>query len=225
MGINLFPREDDDSSVTRYHQPLRARGNLTYLEFIALVKMLWEEGHPDIPIVPNKGKNFAHYPCIVYGLEIRTPLQEERKPRYRGKFEHDDRTYIQHGQRFVNMVSFSVRTENEPELADEVIELFELFMMEWTPVFKELGASDFMYNRRLSDDEETRKGEDVIRRTVVYRLVTEILMQAPYDVIEAITIDVRRKLDAILEVDNSEPEAATPVVNIVDLYGQATPSI
>ena len=55
------------STTSRFGEPLQSpgyrrldengfeeiySGNLTYLEFIALVKKIWEEGNPSIPILP-----------------------------------------------------------------------------------------------------------------------------------------------------------------------------
>ena len=47
-----FPAFGLVSSMTRakFGEPLQAEGNLSYLEFIAAVKMLWEESYPMYPI-------------------------------------------------------------------------------------------------------------------------------------------------------------------------------
>jgi len=45
----------NDVSVDRmFGDPLQASGNLTYLEFITVVKALWENAYPDIKIVPSQ---------------------------------------------------------------------------------------------------------------------------------------------------------------------------
>ena len=99
--------------------PLRASGSMRYLDFIRSVKNLWEEGHPDVPIFPTQGKNFARYPCIVYSLQMRKTHQVEPKARIRDTLEDDDgQLYKITAQRFDNVVLFTAITENEPELCE-----------------------------------------------------------------------------------------------------------
>ena len=63
--------------------PLQAQGNLTYLEFITAVKALWENAYPSIKIKPTQSGDYAEYPVIVYGLELRRTHSSEPKPRTR----------------------------------------------------------------------------------------------------------------------------------------------
>ena len=55
MAQNAFgfplPSTNEVSIDRAFGPPLQAAGNLTYLEFISVVKLLWENLHPDIPIV------------------------------------------------------------------------------------------------------------------------------------------------------------------------------
>ena len=202
-------------------EPLRAEGNLTYLEFIAVVKKLWEDTHPDIPIYPTGGLQAAQYPAITYGIEIRRTQQTETKPRFRQQIEVNNSMIHIYGQRFINSVKFTVHDTNAKR-ADQIIEAFEDFMAEWTPVYKRLGASEFTYSRRLPDDETITTGEDVPRRSVAYSLVTEKNYVKEFDKINEIVIDLRIFLH--LNSTFEEVEAATPItVNIIDLE-QATPS-
>lgn len=171
---------------------LRAQGNLTYLEFIALVKELWERAHPDIPIHPTRGKQFAVYPCIVYGLESRSTATNESKARHREfKEDENNNVYRIKGQRFLNLVSFTAVTRNEPELAENIMETFELFMGEITPVIKLLGISELIYGRRLSDTDQNRDNDDVCTRAVVYQVFTEHVTQTKEEVLKEIIIQAR----------------------------------
>lgn len=171
---------------------LRAQGNLTYLEFIALVKELWERAHPDIPIHPTRGKQFAVYPCIVYGLESRSTATNESKARHREfKEDENNNVYRIKGQRFLNLVSFTAVTRNEPELAENIMETFELFMGEITPVIKLLGVSELIYGRRLSDTDQNRDNDDVCTRAVVYQVFTEHVTQTKEEVLKEIIIQAR----------------------------------
>lgn len=216
--------------------PLQAAGNLTYLEFIAIVKLLWENANPSIPILPTQPGKYASYPCIVYGLELRKAHTTEPKPRSRHIVEKDIMVF---GQKFQNIVSFTVlskvidqegeiTTNKGAELADAVVEAFENFMLEYTPVFKRLGASEFVYARRLADSEENRNNVDIVKRTVTYMLTTEKLIATSVDVIEKIAIDVRTHIAYEKELLITAYEKATPdfsdtEVKIIDLYQTATP--
>ena len=74
----------NDVSFDRvFGEPLQASGNLSYLEFIAVVKSLWENAYPDIKIKPTQSGTYADYPVIVYGLELRKAHTSEPKPRTR----------------------------------------------------------------------------------------------------------------------------------------------
>jgi len=231
----------NDVSFDRlFGEPLQASGNLNYLEFIAVVKSLWENAYPDIKIKPTQSGSYADYPVIVYGLELRKAHTSEPKPRTRTTQTNKD--VVVFGQRFQNIVSFTVITEatggakqgsaarySGPEVADNIMEIFEDFMLEHTPVFKRLGASEFVYSRRLSDSEENRDSIDICKRTVTYMLTTEKLFAQNVNHIESIVLDVRRYMAYEKSIWDSAQESATPdftgtEVNIIDLYQSSTPN-
>lgn len=169
--------------------PLKAEGNLSYLEFIALVKHMWEESHPDIPFFPTQGKQYAKYPCIVYGLEYRKTVSNESKMKQRLQdLNPIYNNLIVSGQRFENYVSFSVHSQ-DPYLSEAIIEEFESFMLEYIRVFKRLGLSEILYGRRLSDREDNRKDSDIAVRSVAFLVTTEKITVSEYERIEKITID------------------------------------
>lgn len=111
-------------------------GSLTYLEFIALVKKLWEEGHSTIPLFPlnanremfysysdNESSNkldqissapkitgLDEFPAIIgYALELRKTHTIEPKPRVRQNVMSN--TVTIYGQKFQNIVSFTVMSK------------------------------------------------------------------------------------------------------------------
>lgn len=237
-----FPsgNRNDVSFDRTFGEPLQASGNLTYLEFIAVVKSLWENAYPDIKIKPTQSGTYADYPVIVYGLELRKAHTSEPKPRTRTTQTNKD--VVVFGQRFQNIVSFTVITEansgakqgsaarySGPEVADNIMEIFEDFMLEHTPVFKRLGASEFVYSRRLSDSEENRDSTDICKRTVTYMLTTEKLFAQNVDQIESIVLDVRRYMAYEKSIWDSAQTQATPnftgtELNIIDLYQSSTPN-
>ena len=113
-------------------------------------------------------------------------------------------------------------------MAEKLIEIFEDFMLEYTPVFKRLGASELVYARRLSDSEENRDATDVNKRTVTYMLTTEKLIGMEVGRIEQIALDVRRYMAMEQELwdqfyDGSTPSYEGTELNIIDLNQSATP--
>lgn len=242
MAQNAFgfpiPSINEVSIDRAFGAPLQAAGNLTYIEFISVVKMLWENLHPDIPIVPTQPAQYAVYPCIVYGLELRKAHTTEPKPRSRQVESRDKMVF---GQRFQNVVSFTISTKvmggsdengryDGAEVADALAELFEDFMLEYTPVFKRLGASEFVYARRLADSEENKGNTDIVKRTVTYMLTTEKLIVTSVGLIEKIAIDVRTYMayekNLIFDPDDGgTPNFDGTEVNIIDLYQSATPNL
>lgn len=247
-------------------------GTLSYLEFILMVKKIWEDSHPKIPMFPysanreafssysfsgdsanitssvsNPGDNpnftgtsaLDEYPAIVgYSLELRKAHTTEPKPRMRQNVINNE--YTIYGQKFQNIISFTIMSKvgtfqgddctttrddlDAAVLCDEIIEAFEDFMLEFTPIFKAAGASDLVYSRRLSDSEINRDGKDVHKRTVTYMLTTEKVFAIKNSVIQHVSGDIR------VWVANN---AATPDISSVDgsisitqtdLFNTATPN-
>jgi hypothetical protein len=242
MAQNAFgfpiPSINEVSINRAFGSPLQAAGNLTYIEFISVVKLLWENIHPDIPIVPTQPAQYSTYPCVVYGLELRKAHTTEPKPRSRQVMSNDKMVF---GQKFQNVVSFTVTTKmmggadssnryDGAEVADSLAEVFEDFMLEYTPVFKRLGASEFIYARRLADSEENKNNTDIIKRTITYMLTTEKLIVTSVGVIEQIAIDVRTHMAYEQELLYDPDDGGTPnfdgtEINIIDLYQTSTPNI
>jgi hypothetical protein len=242
MAQNAFgfpiPSINEVSINRAFGSPLQAAGNLTYIEFISVVKLLWENLHPDIPIVPTQPAQYSTYPCVVYGLELRKAHTTEPKPRSRQVMSNDKMVF---GQKFQNVVSFTVTTKmmggadhsnryDGAEVADSLAEVFEDFMLEYTPVFKRLGASEFVYARRLADAEENKNNTDIIKRTITYMLTTEKLIITSVGIIEKIAIDVRTYMAHEKELFYDPDDGGTPnfegtEINIIDLYQTSTPNI
>lgn len=268
------------SSSVRFSEPLQApgfrrldqngseeiyTGALTYLEFIALVKKLWEESYPNIPIFPlgvNKETAYTYfdtnnsnsgldqlspspsnsgldeYPAIIgYSLELRKTHSIEPKPRMRQNILSNSVTI--YGQKFQNIISFSVMSKvgvfqgqdstttrddlDASVLCDQIIEAFEDFMLEYTPIFKAAGASELVYSRRLSDSEMSRENKDLHKRVVTYMLTTEKTFAIKNEIISKIAIDVRTWMAYEKELlVQATPNYKDIEINIVDL-NQSTP--
>lgn len=184
-------------------------GALSYLEFISVVKHLWEKSYSNIPILPisaGKSDTLNNYPAIIgYAMELRKAHTSEPKPRFR---EHIiNNTYSVYGQKFQNIISFTVMSKvgtfqgadgtttrddiDTAVLCDEIVEVFEGFMQEYTPILKAAGATDLVYSRRLSDTEMNREDSDVHKRVITYMVTTEKIFATPNERIASISLDIR----------------------------------
>jgi len=247
-------------------------GSLTYLEFIGLVKKLWEESHPMIPMLPvgmNResfivykdegsssviGANSSapssgsigvdsldEFPAVIgYSLELRKAHTIEPKPRMRQNAMSNSITV--YGQKFQNVVAFTVMSKAQTLqgtdaattrddldtaiLCDQIVESFEDFMIEYTPILKAAGASELVYSRRLSDSEVSRENKKIHKRTVTYMLTTEKTFAIRNERIERIKLDIRTWMAYENSIVNQKatPDFKDVEINIVDLNQTATPN-
>jgi hypothetical protein len=145
-----------------------------------------------------------------------------------------------YGQRFQNVVAFTAMSpvgkrlgsdsnsvcddQDNSYLVESLIESFEDFMLEYTPIFKKIGASELVYSRRLSDSEVNRDSKDVHKRTVTYMLTTEKVFAAQANTIEKIAIDVRQFMAYEAEfLVGATPNYENTSINLTDLQNTATP--
>lgn len=217
-----------------------SNGTLTYLQLMNLIKYLWEKSFPTIPILPvsvDRSDTLDNYPAVIgYAMELRRAHTNEPKPKMRQVVQNGE--YTIYGQKFQNIISFTVMSKvgtfqgadtsttrddlDAAVLCDEIMEMFEDFMQEYTPILKAAGASDLVYSRRLSDSEINRDATDIHKRTVTYMITTEKTFAVRHEVINDIVLDLRLYM---AKQDQAE-ESATPSVstNIIDLYGGSTPN-
>lgn len=201
------------------NRPLRQAGNLSYLDFIRVVERIWNEAHPEIPFVAAGLPVDSKYPCVVYSLANRVSFKNEVKPRLRERIvdeENPGETLLVYGQKFVNYVKFTVYDKIEPNgalVAEELIEEFEDFMIRYTPIFSQLGLNDFVYERRLADDEEAREGEGIVKRSVVYRVTTEKLSQAKVGNLEAVWLNITIGTVAQIPTEQAQGQFSFELLN------------
>lgn len=244
-------------------------GSLSYIQFIGLVKKIWEESHPQIPILPIgmnresfityldngsttdtigynssapdavRANSIEVFPAVIgYSLELKKSHTIEPKPRMRQNVISN--TVTIYGQKFQNVIGFTVMSqanilqgENSQTtrddldtaiLCDQIIDAFEDFMLEYTPIFKAAGASDLVYSRRLSDSEINRDNKNIHKRTVTYMLTTEKTFAIRNDVIEKVKIDIRTWIANQKESAAATPNSEDVEIDIVDLFQSATPN-
>jgi len=181
-----------------------------------MVEKIWSEAHPEIPILASGLNVDGVYPCIVYSISNRVTHPGEPKPRQAEQpIKHDDNSndvLIIYRQRFINFVKFEVVgkiEQNGAHIVEELVEIFEDFMMTYHAIFREKGLSEMTYERRLPDDEESRSGEGVVSRSVVYRVVTEKLIH--------VTVSKLEEISATITIggNETENESATPTTQHV----------
>jgi hypothetical protein len=193
---------------------------------------------------PETGQNTGRYEetdaIITYSLELRKTHSVEPKPRMRQITSND--VYI-YGQRFQNIIAFTAMSpvgkrlganpnsviddQDNAYLVESLMETFEDFMLEYTPIFKKIGASELTYSRRLADSEVNRDQKDVHKRTVTYMLTTEKLFAAKSSTVESVAVDVRLGMAYEQELINqlATPNYEGTSLNIVDLSQAATPNV
>ncbi len=174
---------------------------------------------------------------ITYSLELRKAHSVEPKARMRQITSGN--IYI-YGQRFQNIIAFHalapsgnrsgantntrIDDQDNAYVVESLIETFEDFMMEFTPIFKKIGASELIYSRRLADSEVNRESKDIHKRTVTYMLTTEKTFAARAEVIEQIAVDVRTGMAYEPELlVQATPNYDNISINIIDLQQGATP--
>lgn len=169
---------------------------MTYLQFMDVIQYVWSQSHPDIPFYAKGLDKYAQYPCVVYSLELRRPVQNERKPRAREQINSSDpnNAYDIIGQRFLNLVKFCAYSESDPRQAEEIIEVFQDFMLEFQEMWKWLGVSECVFDHRGRDGGESRSGVDIVERSLFYQVTIEKVVKRDIGRLREIFIDIRQRL-------------------------------
>jgi len=253
--------QTDSYHKAKFAEPLQAEGNLSYLEFISVLKTMWEESFPNYPVKPSANtepsftwfnKNYVDPETgnvigryeqtdaiITFSLELRKAHAVEPKPRMRRITNNE--VYI-YGQRFQNIIAFSAISpvgkrmgdstnlisddQDNSYLVESLIETFEDFMLEYTPIFKKIGASELTYARRLSDSEVNRDQKDVHKRTVTYMLTTEKTFAAQAGKVESLSLDIRMAMayESAFLNHMATPNYDGTTISLTDLSVDATPN-
>ena len=170
--------------------PITAFGNIQYLDFIDMVKLLWEDGHPGIYLVAsgNTATSHAENGYITYSKIRRVPKDNNTKPRsvYEGPDELGNDIAVL-SQSFINDIKFTA-IHREPRVAEEMLEEFEIFMMEITPLLKMKGIEELLYGQGLADEDNERAGLDLSGRSVLYRVITQMVFVIRPTILERYSI-------------------------------------
>lgn len=169
--------------------PITAFGNDQYIGMIKRLKYIWNDAHPEVQFQAFKAKEEyqGDNGYIIYSLIDRVPKDNMRKPipRYKYLDPEEDTWVTVFIQSFMNTVKFTAMHQ-DPDVAEEIIDNFENFMLECIPVLKSFGIEDILYNRRLSDEHEQRTGEDLAARSVTYVVITQKVLPVSQKKLEEI---------------------------------------
>jgi hypothetical protein len=199
-----------------YETPrLKAKGNLSYQDFLRVLEKFWIDAHPGIPLQAAFDKSFGTYPIITYRLDLQKAHPSEPKPRYREEIKTPDGqdAIIIAAQRFQSVITFTIMTQIDPHTAETLVDEFISFMIEMQPVFKEMGVSELVYVRRLPDATDSRPGEGVVSRSVSYMLTTERIIKTTHSKLERVMVSARLYLESPHTIFNTIPSQGTITVN------------
>lgn len=230
IGLQAPGAPNPDMDVFYYQKAprIQAQGNLTLLQYMDLLEFLWKGGYPEIIFQPMGAKKEFNpeRAYIIWELDNRVPKDNNAKPRYQETYDHPtdpNRKIAIWTQSFNNFVSFTVIHMN-PRTAEEIMEQFELFMFQATPIFKQFGLEEFLYGRRVSDHTEKRYGEDMSAKTIVYMVTTQTVIPIDQnklrEVVGAVRIFLNGSSDEIEPEDEDEEETEEPGTPIVVIIGQ-----
>lgn len=207
------------SGVVNRSSHFRAGSGIGYIELIQAIEYIWSESHPEIPMYAMGLETYPVYPCIIYNLDRRITFRDETKPRQREMImtPEGEKGLSIFGQRFDNLISFTAVTKSDAQLAEQIIEVFEDFLLEFTPVFKQLGVSEMVYHQRMTDAGENRNNTDIVKRKLVYRFILEKVVTRDWDKINNVLIDLRLMLSGATPEILTDP--ATPEGNIETYIG------
>lgn len=206
-------------------EPLQANNNVSYLQFIDIIKLLLNKSHPNIVFTPYADNNIydSDYGYIVYSLVEKIPVSNNPKPRIIDERDLDngDRLML-FIQSFLNHVKFTAIHKN-PRTAEELLDAFEYMMLEAAPILTSIGVQGLMYGKRPSDENKIRYGENVSARSVIYLVTTQMILTTTATRLEEILIQIQApKVNlAISDYQNATPNQGI-YVNIYD--NMATPS-
>lgn len=194
--------------------PIQARSNMSYLQFIDVIDYLWSQGHPEIRFSPVGAASIfdPELAYIIYSLEDKKPKANHPKPKlYEIKQDVNDpsKKVAVFIENFNIMVKFTAIHKN-PRVAEELIEEFENFIIEMTPVLRMNGLESLLYARRLSDSHESRYGDDISSRSIAYMIGVQKMLTTDVTILDSVSIQIQ----AVLNGDATPSYSATPSYDI-----------
>lgn len=163
-----------------------ADNNLTFREFGDLVSATWIKGHPDIAMYASgTPTDDLEYPCLTWGCAGRWPT-DSLKPRLVDEFLDDEgQGRGKYLQVFRSLFEVQIKAR-DPRAANQIVEEFERFMLEFIAAFKKAGMGEIIYAERSPDTIDIPAKSTVVIRTVRYELQEQYTYTIKDYIIESI---------------------------------------
>lgn len=205
----------------QYLEPLKKPGNIGYLQLIDLIALLWARAHPEIKFGPLGDSNLysSQLGYITYSLEQKSPSGNETKPKQIEAIDDSEdinKKIIIFKQSFNHLIKFTAWHKN-PRIAEEILEAFELFMLENTKHYHTAGIENLFYSRRYKDQMNERTGEDISSRSVSYLAVLQQVLYVSQEKLKEVEVIVQAYIQCLAT------EQATPNLSVYLLDNHATP--
>lgn len=202
MKFDYSQRVQTPNPSPEYDQPYgavlpssQAKGNISYLQFIDVVDNLWRSGHPEIQFGPFGAHKIFNpeYGYIIYTLEDKKPRANHPKPRLYEVINDEldpSKKIAVFIENFNAIVKFTA-IHKDARVCEELVEQFEDFIIEITPILKMIGLENIYYVRRMADSHETRYGDDVSTRAVAYQIGIQKILTTDLSILQGVLIQAQ----------------------------------
>lgn len=205
----------------QYLEPLKKPANIGYLQLIDLIALLWGRAHPEIRFGPLGDSNLytSELGYITYSLDQKSPSDGQAKPKQIESLDDSNdvnKKIITFKQSFNYLIRFTAFHRN-PRVAEEILEAFELFMLENTKHFHAAGIENLYYSRRYKDQMNERTGDDTASRSVCYLVILQQVLYVSQEKLKEVEVIVQAYIQCLAT------EQATPNLSVYLLDNHATP--
>lgn len=198
---------------------LRAKDNISYLEFIDVLEKLWSDSNPEIRFLPYSAneKFDPEKGYIIYSLEKKVAMSDTPRMKLHTIEDHpsdSSKKIAVFRQSFHIIINFTAM-HGHARTAEEIIEEFENFMLKVKFVFQKLGIQGLEYHGRTRDQHESRIGQDMESRNSMYSIIVQKIEIIELDKIDQLVIQVQ----TLFEREQATPNSTSDVnVDFVDHY-------
>lgn len=200
----------------------RTDESMDYIKFGKVVNIAWEKSHPDIRLMALGSPLFDNdAPVITYHTQRKVPASSTPRPRVTQNYideqsitqlddtvittENEIQTYRQN---FENQIVFTIHVpvnKGGGEIADQLCEEFERFMLEHTSLFMKLGAKNLRYAMRFHDDNLLKEmSQNTVKRFIAYTLYTQTVTQTTVPILQLLEVEIRASLETTDSLNTQE---------------------
>jgi 2-succinyl-5-enolpyruvyl-6-hydroxy-3-cyclohexene-1-carboxylate synthase len=173
----------------------------SFAKIYKIIKSMWEKTNPSVKIYHGGHEFFdPEFPCITIQVFSEIPADGWPKPRVVEVIPGTTGTtgsrndLIQIAQLFELIIRadvFCTQNAGGAETAEEVLEAFKRFMIEFAYVFLKKGIGDIRYKKRFVDDNVVKIGDMyVVKRSLAYQVITQYVNYTLINHLEEIATEV-----------------------------------